>query len=912
MRSLKPINEQGALLQSTSEKPITNAQYEELVEKTQEAVDCANAASQATSDLATSLQSNVNTSNITADNIRVETAEVDALCSDAAWTTTMDGPYVQWDCNGLSSNVNIGAPEISADAAHIVNVDADTVAANTICAECLNVDNFNPTNLSVTCADATRLDATCAVVCDADIRCETVFNSEIQTACVYDLNSDTASIDLANLNCANIADGKATKIDIAFITHTQTPQVIDSPIDQNGYYIVTPAGFKNGHLDIIGMIDDTTVAYVIRVQATEGNFVVQWTKNNAAYLDTFYFDNTGNQLAIKASGANRIYKQMSSFDCTSPLQIYSLNEYSPAYSETMDVTDEFRGTYIPWVLTTNRFKAEDIEIESVDFENINVSDSISLPASKDQYGQVDAFTEGQPGQYVTNVIDEYNSKYPKWVNPAASVTECDTSLISSDAVYNYDGTATDCDGCTAYPIKNLGNETVAHGDFAAPNFAAIDADTTAQSLDDIPDGSLVTIKDTVDGNDIVRKGTRDATTVADPAMFATSGCFTSNGQVAAYNCDTNSFEPIDDVSFNDGSFTGNVNIGGDTVIGGDLYVAGTMHIDDTEVIESTADMITLRANNSSPLANGEQSGLLINNYNSNGDSLALVSDNTGTLRVGTGTGTQTTYANLYYVTDTNKYYTDAEYTTEVTPQGALKSWASVELTDDGKHWTDAVFETLDYTTQKSTWYIDAGTAYYAEVTGIGYLYPSRITPLSTVPAGTKDTSIVSEVTSFNFVAHESGLYITNNGGSKVYNAYINTYDGGKYIVRQGSEIEGAAAAEILANGTFTGLKNASVVKYDTVVSTLVPLLARNETADMTDNALIKWDNANEKAVTIPAPNSEAYLKYDAENGYSWETPQAGVFHYATEAVYLADAANVPIGSAVVIDEYDNFVYGENE
>lgn len=897
MRSLKPINEQGALLQSTSEKPITNAQYEELVEKTQEAVDCANAASQATSDLATSLQSNVNTSNITADNIQVGTAQVDASCADASWTTTMDGPYVQWDCNGLSSNVNVDAPKVTTDCSVTTALEADNATIGEITAECLNVDNFNPTNLSVTCAEATHLDVTCAVACNADIRNETVFNSEIQTACVYDLNSDTASIDLANLNCANITDGKATKIDIAYITHTQTPQVIDSPIDQNGYYIVTPADFKNGHLDIIGMIDDSSVAYVIRVQATEGNFVVQWTKNRADYLETFYFDNTGNQLAIKASGANRIYKHMSSFDCTSPLQIYSLNEYSPAYSETMDVSDEYRGTYIPWVLTTNRFKAEDIEIESVDFENINVSDSISLPASKDQYGQVEAYTEGTPGQYVTNVVDEHGSKYPKWVNPATSVTECDTSLITSDAVYNYDGTATDCDGNTAFPIKNLGNETTVHGDFAAPNFVAIDADNTTQSIDDVPDGTLITVKDTVYGNSIARKGTRDAVTVADPVMFAKSGAFTSCDKLVRYDHETNTFVEATEAVLD--------NIDADSITVGTLSAdkAFIKELDTVkeETISSTGNYVALRANNESAMTSSETAGILISNVDGNGKASAMVADNNGIVKVGTGTPTDTTYPVLYFNKTDSEYYTDIEDpATLVTPSGAMTRWSSVEDTDEYTKWTNAVFSTIEFINTEH--FIPLADGNYINANG-DYV--------ETVPSGG---------------ALGVAYSIWNGHGSEVIvdssdDVWFGAEQSGWYGYAKIADIRpvGLSWYAWLDMSTFTTTKpdgyettRTGLRLWDVVTDSLEPLTTREDSANMADQGLTKWNSSGNKIDTVAPPVSEAYLKFTPGTGYQWETPQAGVFHYATEAAYLADAANVPVDSVVIIDEYDNFVYGENE
>ena len=138
-----------------------------------------------------------------------------------------------------------------------------------------------------------------------------------------------------------------------------------------------------------------------------------------------------------------------------------------------------------------------------------------------------------------------------------------------------------------------------------------------------------------------------------------------------------------------------------TAIVNELYVNGTAHINDTEEHEVQGDYLTLRANNNSAIANGKYSGILINHYNSNGDLLAIVVDHTGTARLGTGSGTPTTYSNLYYAISSNKYYTDIEDpSTEVEPQGMLIEWSSYEKTDSYEHWTDAKWVIVDFSDTK--------------------------------------------------------------------------------------------------------------------------------------------------------------------------------------------------------------------
>lgn len=138
-------------------------------------------------------------------------------------------------------------------------------------------------------------------------------------------------------------------------------------------------------------------------------------------------------------------------------------------------------------------------------------------------------------------------------------------------------------------------------------------------------------------------------------------------------------------------------IDGTVAIKGDLWVDGTTHTVDEEEVVSQSDTITLRANNSSSLGSN-LSGLVINKYNGT-DDLGIVADSDGTLRVGTGTGTETCYPTISYDYVNNKWYTDPEdITTEVTPVGNLTSWASKEKEEPFTTYTDAVFTLFDKTT----------------------------------------------------------------------------------------------------------------------------------------------------------------------------------------------------------------------
>ena len=167
-----------------------------------------------------------------------------------------------------------------------------------------------------------------------------------------------------------------------------------------------------------------------------------------------------------------------------------------------------------------------------------------------------------------------------------------------------------------------------------------------------------------------------------------------------------------DVSADNATFTGDTSIGGDTditgnatiggtatitgttTIHGDLYVDGTTHTTTEESLSTTGDTITLRQNNNTSLG-ANYSGFIVNKYDGIHD-LALVTDSDGTIRVGTGTGTETTYTNIYWDDVSEKWYSDSALTTEVTPTGNLSSWGSLTIDGAVKHYTNAVFTQITY------------------------------------------------------------------------------------------------------------------------------------------------------------------------------------------------------------------------
>ena len=84
---------------------------------------------------------------------------------------------------------------------------------------------------------------------------------------------------------------------------------------------------------------------------------------------------------------------------------------------------------------------------------------------------------------------------------------------------------------------------------------------------------------------------------------------------------------------------GDINITQNLNVSGDLNVTGTQRIVHTEEIDSENDFINLRYNNPLALANDEQSGIKVENYDGNNNNCIFGVDNAGWARIGDEDGT---------------------------------------------------------------------------------------------------------------------------------------------------------------------------------------------------------------------------------------------------------------------------------
>lgn len=353
----------------------------------------------------------------------------------------------------------------------------------------------------------------------------------------------------------------------------------------------------------------------------------------------------------------------------------------------------------------------------------------------------------------------------------------------------------------------------------------------------------------------------------------------------------------------------------DTVIHGDLYVDGTTHTTTEEQINTTADMFVLRQNNNTSLGSS-YAGVVVNKYNGIED-LALVTDAGGTMRVGTGTGTNTTYANIYWDDDTEKWYSDAALTTEVTPAGTLTSWESLEHLGDVKHYTNAVFTQITFNGIVPLLARDEE----ANMNNRGILnWDSTTLQAKTTAAPTAD-----------------GQVLVNKAGSAAFDKHLITIDGVQYEEYPTTPFTGtiptgatqtADTVTLSTQGTlyWSDSENAYYQEYEDI---------EHNTRWQKLNAFVYYaqdDEWNDGSTTVPAGNVPAdivaatpplayhYTKAAVAADYEWKDivtpiqnqiaaiPHTFVFNSYND--YDAVASTVPNGSEVVILNEHDYIIGD--
>ena len=679
MRSLLPSNQISAV-EYVNNKPITQEQYNALLEQINQYKEEVETTSAEFDNLEEDLRSAWCTGTLTADTVNAITASINCINNSCIITSSLNAnqafahslctPRVYTDCVTASCRVNTDVVNATCGVM-TTRVDASCVVAD-------DIKVNNAVHYTTSCTDT-------ANITNADITCETVFNSEIQTACIYDLNSDTAQLDIACINTAHIGDADVAnqldtyKLTAEFIKHNQGAQA-QTLVTPDDFYIELPY-FANGTYRLISVDAQLNELWSISVHnESTSNYVITWSANPGVdnyledlyiYQNKFYFHGNSN------GKAQTIYHVSDTLENETDPTIYT--DGWPFDTTSLDVQKY-------WIFQFNH--------GTKFFRNVSFANDTAITSPLKLLSCSDITCVNLPVTYDTTEDTNAVLYIP---DQAVDTCCCVTFNRITTADYTDPDTGVTSTSCAYLPYVEIPEDLI------APHTCVT---CTTACYENAENGLIVDCTGTY-----IKSTGEDTCDYINPiATYKADECWEcANDGLVAYDKNTNSLKPADDVHIV-GNLTvectltacgpviacQDVSIACDLHVNGDAYVAGTLHYTDTEVINSTADNIILRQNNNTPLSAGQHSGVIINNATAT-SSTAIVTDCTGTVRVGNASATTTTYTDIYLSSADGKWYSDDALTTEVTPSGDLTAWSSSDKTDDYTHYTNAVFSVYSVT-----------------------------------------------------------------------------------------------------------------------------------------------------------------------------------------------------------------------
>lgn len=704
MKKIYPDSSNGiAVATPINCKPISEQQYEELAERTNCAESRADTAITCTNDLKTSLQTGLTTCTVNATSIKGQEADVDKLTASCVDSDNVDADKVNTNC-------------LTSDYAVATCANVSNLRAASACIDELETSSFNPGTINTNDITARDIDARIVnadsvqgtFVCGTTACVSNVESSNINNGQCFNNEGDVCvggktclSGDVTANKITNSLSN-TTCIDTRFIEHTYCQVFDGTNADQ---FTVLPL-FTNGHYYLEGRTDGGIKLFSIEVSNSQGNLMYRWSQKGIDYLKyvkagTFDDGYTGKyEISWNGQGQRiNLYYQSSSTDNTEAPTTYSASQIAEGAQH--NITD-VNGTYVDDLIVTDTLRVEQLEMEELAMDDVAVYKNLNLTQCLVDGQPVT--TSGQDLDYVqvTSCADGTTLR-PSWQHP----TNCDaptglsntsTCLVTEKTVANYNGTSTD--GTTeSYNITNLGNDTITHGNHnvECALTAACACVTCTITTPHFTDGGTITdgldIQTTEDGTVISRKE-GDRRDVIAVYKCECDWPNVSNTTPLSYDNVSDTIQPTDTIEVTNAT-ADNLTVTGDAHINGDLYVEGKTITTEEETISTSSDTIVLRQNNSSGLSNTEISGVIVHNYDGNENNAIVGIDNTGTVRIGDATGTDTTYGSIWLNANGEWFIDDGA--SQVAPTGELTKYDSKVVDDDWIKYTNAVFTEFDLT-----------------------------------------------------------------------------------------------------------------------------------------------------------------------------------------------------------------------
>lgn len=632
------------------------------------------------------LEDSINTEAITAEtaNIGDITADTVSSTSISATNATISNKVTskEVEADKLTANVKVDTPKVDA-----VSVEATNVSATNITGDEATVGEANITTANIDTANVSTLNVadynTTSITTSGDL--SVGGSATIPHATINEIESDSIGADEAEFDVVSSVEELVENI----VWNGE-----QSLVNLADFFISVPH-FENGQY-YLQIIDNTVPILTIEIFNSVDNYFVRWSQLTAGNLLKIYKIGTG-------SGSNLMFEVDSTTGHALKLKYATTSATAnvSAPTEYVNAPEDYEVEYsVQYKDGSKFFKNVDLASQggTVGILKVTETDDWENTTEEYQYDTTESINalRYKPDQSLNKADDvEFNEVSTVFLNVRDFSTrnmvtsELETPLTLDFTKYD-DGavlilrnssTAAEPQPSTAY-IKRTIDGTVHLLPIAALN--GVSSQTNIPLIWDATTHSLKEANNLVVPNDL---------TVTNDATIGNDLSVTGDASV------TGKLEVADEATFSDKLIAED-----DMYVAGDLFVKGTTHTTGVEDITATSDTITLRANNNTALQTGQVSGVVINKYNGT-DDLALVAANDGTMRIGTGVGTDTTYNKIALKAADGKYYNyddtdpdDIQYTLmNPQPSGTMTAWTNKTTKVGYTLYATATFTVIDKT-----------------------------------------------------------------------------------------------------------------------------------------------------------------------------------------------------------------------
>ena len=484
-------------------------------------------------------------------------------------------------------------------------------------------------------------------------------NVTSDTVSATDTTTEKLKATNATINKETVKESDITTLKTSNIVWQQYQTIVNP----DEFYIQVPK-FINGTYFLAAIDDTNTVCFTIEIQNSINNYYVSWSKTQPGFLEKFYIDRTDktSQIYFKA---NTLGKSLTL-------------KYSSIGLENVTAPHEYD------VLPINPETEYDI----------------AYADGHKYWNPVDLFNDGTAVGTLTLLPQTWEMSSNEGIN-YDTVTNVQFNVYRPNQDLNKEAVV---------EFNNVTTEKVNTKTVESPTFVTSDKDISAYDLSLFENGALINVKDGLK----VKQWRKDGNELSPIVPYKPVNEAAANNPLIYDNVDDTLKRTktiaLDKLNVKDATVEsslevkGRVNAESDVYVSGDLFVAGGTHTTTTEDISAESDIITLRSNNNLSLETGQVSGIVVNKYNGV-DDLSIVTDNEGTVRVGTGKGTTTSYTQIAYKNEDNKYYKytvngDGTYSYSLLnpqPSGVLTDWEGKKQIDGYTLYSSAIFTVIEKT-----------------------------------------------------------------------------------------------------------------------------------------------------------------------------------------------------------------------